>query len=430
MISLAFNHHPFARACLAGRFRISGPTAIKARNYSFIRNSAQTKNRRLGASVYKFSLSLPSERIFTAATQTDGLSPEAHALNFPEEIAGRYGELAPFSVRSDELHFTKRGNMSVKRVKKDLLSQSPFIRLLKTATASAARIISAVRRNPVFKLSVSQGGGCHFNYSKKRKLTAQGYTERNTALALASFSGTGRGNYFPVPLLKSYHSAAPLLSAVCVLRVVGRACVGRCGSVLCGVPVAVGAWLPAVFGRFCSIFRGCVMSSCSSLLPSALSSALSVTPAVAVSGARNPAPASLVALGLCLSAVPSSVPVSVGCARGVDACVRSARPSARVFRASSFGSGRLSFVRRSAAVVGSVPWGSVFLAFPGVPCPSVVVPRASVSSCFCGGGSGTWASLALAVGVRLRCFFFLPASVPPPAWLGVRSLGGGWWVAW
>lgn len=172
------------------------------------------------------------------------------------------------------------------------------------------------------------------------------------------------------------------------------------------------------------------MFQSSSLLPGQLVSQLSVAPAVAFSGSRAPAPCSLVAVGLALSAVPRSASVSVGCARGVDAAVRFCRPGASVFRASSFGSGRSSFVRRSAAVVGSVFPAGVFLSFPSGPCPPQVVPSRGVSRCFCGGGSGSWASLAFAVGCGVQCFFFLPSSVPVPGWLGVRSLGGGWFVAW
>jgi hypothetical protein len=163
-------------------------------------------------------------------------------------------------------------------------------------------------------------------------------------------------------------------------------------------------------------------------VPPALRAHLCSASAVAFSGGRRPARVSLVAAGLVLSCLPASVPVSVGCSPGVDRAVRVARPSASVFFARSFGSGPFSFVQRSVAVVRSVSSVGLFVCFPSCACPPSVVPSASVSRCFCGGGSGSWASLAFAVGSGVPCFFFLPPGVPAPAWLFAVPLGGGWFL--
>lgn len=126
--------------------------------------------------------------------------------------------------------------------------------------------------------------------------------------------------------------------------------------------------------------------------------------------------------------VPSGAVVSCGCVGGLCGVARSAFPGASVWRASSFGSGRGSFARRSCALVASVAArpGAVWVSFPGCACPAGLLPSSSGSRCFRGLGSGSWASLALAVGSGLRCFLWLPAGVSAPAGWGFQSLGGGW----
>lgn len=164
-----------------------------------------------------------------------------------------------------------------------------------------------------------------------------------------------------------------------------------------------------------------------SFLPAPLLSALRSAPAVAFSGSRAAAAVPAVALSV-FQAVPASSRVFVGCACGLDSAARSVFPRAVVFRASSFGSGRGSFARRSVAVVQAVASvsGAVFVSFPGVSCPAGLLPSSASGSCFCGLGSGSWASLAFAVGLGVRCFVFLPSGVVPPSGWGFVSLGGGW----
>lgn len=148
---------------------------------------------------------------------------------------------------------------------------------------------------------------------------------------------------------------------------------------------------------------------------------------VGFSGSRvSGGPLCSVALVAC-GAVPPGVPVSVGCASGVDAVVRGAFPRATVFAVSSgrWGSGRGAFARRSAALVRSLLPGGVLVVLPLGPCPGVVSPSPVASRCWCGGGSGSWASAAFALGLGLPVALWAPAGVP---WfVSAACLGGGWW---
>ncbi len=126
--------------------------------------------------------------------------------------------------------------------------------------------------------------------------------------------------------------------------------------------------------------------------------------------------------------------VAVGCAPGADALVRCAAPYASVFRASSFGVGRSSFARRSAALASAVSSsgrGAGFVGFVSYPCPPGVVSSPLPSRCFSGAGSGSWASLALAAGLGLPVVVFpvgFPSSALPSSWGGSWSPLAG--VAW
>lgn len=150
--------------------------------------------------------------------------------------------------------------------------------------------------------------------------------------------------------------------------------------------------------------------------------------AVGFSGSRSSVPSA------CASVVPlvlSGCPVFVGCAPGVDGFFRAAFPSASVFAAASFGSGRGSFAARSVAVVRAVAAagasagsGGLWVSFPSGACPAGLAPSASSSRCFSGSGSGSWASLAFAAGSGLSCLVF--GFAPPASW-GFSPLGGGWW---
>lgn len=156
------------------------------------------------------------------------------------------------------------------------------------------------------------------------------------------------------------------------------------------------------------------------MVPSSVSSVLSSASLVGFSGSRSSVPS---VCGTVASLV--SCPVAVGCARGVDSFFRGAFPSARVFSVSSFGAGRGAFAARSAAFVRALSvGGGVLVSFPSSACPAGLLPSVSASRAFCGSGSGSWASLAFAVGSGVPCFVFAPFGVP--AGWGFASLGGGW----
>jgi len=188
--------------------------------------------------------------------------------------------------------------------------------------------------------------------------------------------------------------------------------------------------------EFSSVSLGVFMS-----LPLCVSALVqsSVAP-LGFSGSRSAVPPVLSSV-LCLLA-RSSCPVFVGCAGGVDGSVvaglgRSGSARLRVFRVAGAGRGLLAarsvaFVRALSAAGGSL------LSFPSGACPAGLVPSSSPSRCFTGYGSGSWASLALAVGLGGPCSVFLglaptPSgrSVPvlPPRGWGLASLGFGWWAS-
>jgi hypothetical protein len=154
-----------------------------------------------------------------------------------------------------------------------------------------------------------------------------------------------------------------------------------------------------------------------------VSSALSCS-VVGFSGSRSVVPA---VLGSVLAGL-SAGSVLVGCARGVDGAVRASVPGCRVFRVS--GSGRSAFAARSVRFVRALAAeGGVLFSFPGRACPAGLVPSADSRACFCGLGSGSWASLALALGLGVPCCVWLPAGVSVPAGWGLIPVGAGWWVS-
>jgi hypothetical protein len=125
-------------------------------------------------------------------------------------------------------------------------------------------------------------------------------------------------------------------------------------------------------------------------------------------------------------AVPVGAEVVVGCAAGVDAFFRSRFPAARVLRVDS-SLGRAGFARRSIACVEAVS-GGLWVSFPGGACPSGLFPSASSGRCFSGSGSGSWASLAYAIGRGGFALVYLGAVPAPSGWGLVRVPDSmGWW---
>lgn len=140
---------------------------------------------------------------------------------------------------------------------------------------------------------------------------------------------------------------------------------------------------------------------------------------VGFSGSRNPN--GVIPSGVILGAIAAVSPkasVMVGCARGVDAVVRQVLGSrCQVFSVSSgqWGSGRGAFAARSTACVRAVASaGGLWVSFPCSACPAGLLPSKSSSKCFSGSGSGSWGSLALAVGLEIPCLVFLPTGIVSP----------------
>lgn len=129
---------------------------------------------------------------------------------------------------------------------------------------------------------------------------------------------------------------------------------------------------------------------------------------------------------LAAAAVPVEAEIVVGCAAGVDAFFRSRFPAARVLRVDR-ALGRAGFARRSIACVEAVS-GGLWVSFPSGACPSGLFPSPSSGRCFSGSGSGSWASLAYAIGRGGAALVYLGAASAPGGWGLVRVPDAlGWW---
>lgn len=164
------------------------------------------------------------------------------------------------------------------------------------------------------------------------------------------------------------------------------------------------------------------------MIPSVVSDLIGSASTVAFSGGRQfPRGVSAQLPAAIASCVPHSSRVVVGCARGVDEVFRGLFPQANVFYASDFGAGRSSFARRSVAVVGQLGEGDIFISLPNKECP-ILMPSASSSRCFSGSGSGSWATLAYAIGRDVPAAVYLGGRLRCPAGWSLRSVGGGWFL--
>lgn len=139
------------------------------------------------------------------------------------------------------------------------------------------------------------------------------------------------------------------------------------------------------------------------------------------SGSRSLSGASYKKCGQLASFFSGFGAVLVGCASGADAAVRAAVPSAQVFKVSCRSRG--AYAARSVKFVKALflSQSPVLVSFPGSGCPSGLAPSAFPSRCFAGFGSGSWASLAFAVGLGIPIRVFLPSGVQPPSSWGKWS---------
>lgn len=156
---------------------------------------------------------------------------------------------------------------------------------------------------------------------------------------------------------------------------------------------------------------------------------------VAFSGSRS-CPGAVAAVGEVLPLVAPGTAVSVGCAKGVDAAVRQALPDCTVFSALEYKKPKLPYAAalalRSAACMRSVAPSGLVVVCPqaGRFCAKEVKPGPK----WAGGGSGSWASAAYALGLGCSVLLWVSPDTAPPRWVHelhrkhwICSVGGYWW---
>ena len=150
---------------------------------------------------------------------------------------------------------------------------------------------------------------------------------------------------------------------------------------------------------------------------------------IGFSGSRSPSSESKRALKELLNLVPKEIRISVGCAKGVDEIVRKYfknSNSLMVFSVASgrFGIGRSAFARRSSRCVLSVAKKGLLVALPSSSAPDGV----KVSKSFKGKGSGTWGSIAFALGHGRKVLIW--SEKKPPSWANVSwsKKENNWWL--
>jgi hypothetical protein len=126
--------------------------------------------------------------------------------------------------------------------------------------------------------------------------------------------------------------------------------------------------------------------------------------------------------------------VGVGCASGIDAAVRSSFSAALIFKVQP-PLNRGAFAKRSQRMVNWLAAkNGLLIAFPSTACPLQVQP----SSTFAGYGSGTWGSIALALGLGAAVLLVLSKGTAlnaPPAvascfkCVGVAPCGGSLYLS-
>ena len=152
-------------------------------------------------------------------------------------------------------------------------------------------------------------------------------------------------------------------------------------------------------------------------------------PVVAFSGGRRlPGAFRPLVAGVAAAVAGAGRAVAVGCAGGADSFVRAAVPGALVFRVAS-PAVPAAFAARSVALVRAAAAGgpgSGLVVFPSAECPAGLAPDPAPGACFCGLGSGSWASAAFAAGLGLPVVVFPCGFSRLPGWGFWRPLSGSW----
>lgn len=158
---------------------------------------------------------------------------------------------------------------------------------------------------------------------------------------------------------------------------------------------------------------------------------------IVFSGSRSPGSQAFYSCSQLLPVIQSfSGAVGVGCASGIDQLIRSVFPSATVFSVQQPIS-RASFAKRSQRLL---LWGfarsGLLIAFPSGPASPHLCPSRS----FKGYGSGSWGSVAFAIGWGLPVLLVLPIAsmqaFPAPSvirshfsYFGPAPCGGALWLS-
>jgi hypothetical protein len=132
-----------------------------------------------------------------------------------------------------------------------------------------------------------------------------------------------------------------------------------------------------------------------------------------------------------LAASPWSGQLLVGCAGGVDAIGRAGFPAGRLRVFQSAGHRPWQFAQRSASLVSALAaGGGCLVSFPSGPCPVGLVPCVSWRSA---GGSGSWGTVCMALGLGVPVLLFAPAGLEAPAAVAGRFVpvagAVGWWFS-
>lgn len=153
---------------------------------------------------------------------------------------------------------------------------------------------------------------------------------------------------------------------------------------------------------------------------------------IGISGSRRPsAHTRRVLIQTCLT-LPDAALVHIGAcpndADGVDGLARNLLIGhhPRTLVHSAVARETIYLVARSARLALSVAEAyGLLIAFPDKPCPGIVQPCKMASAAFCGGGSGTWATAALALGNGADLLVYLPNEIQAP-W-GLQQCKDEWW---
>lgn len=165
-----------------------------------------------------------------------------------------------------------------------------------------------------------------------------------------------------------------------------------------------------------------------SILPELLEAQLSYAEAkLAFSGYRSLDTIDRDMLQAVIAAVHPRAGVAVGDSSGVDYEIKQAFPGSRFFQRTA--NTPAAYAARSIRLARFVAAQNYqLIAFPGAACPPRVWPTVHPSHAFNGSGSGTWATVALAVGLGAHVWVCLPDGADSPPWhsVTIEPMGAQW----